>query len=124
MRTTTQPTLAKIAALGEKPTKPAWLRAALNDALLGKPMSLERERHMCAALGIDVPPSEYAVPECPGCGGAPHVVNDGCGGHPVTAVVALAPGQAVTTRRPRVYNRIDQMPVAMLARAIQARHEI
>lgn len=98
-RTTTPATKAQIASLGQKPTKPAWLKLALHDALHDKPMSLDRERRMCAALGIDAPPNEYAVPECPGCGGAPHVANDGCNGHAVAGVVVLAPGE--TVRRPR-----------------------
>ena len=35
--------------------RPAWLRVAVNDALHGKPMSLRRERRMCAELGIAMP---------------------------------------------------------------------
>lgn len=97
-RRATEATKAQIAALGAKPAKPAWLKLAIRDALHDKPMSTERERRMCVALGIDAPPNEYAVPECPGCGGAPHVANDGCNGHPVAAVVVLAPGE--TVRRP------------------------
>ena len=52
MRTATQATKRRIARLGAKPTKPAWLKLAIRDALNDKPMSLERERRMCAALGI------------------------------------------------------------------------
>lgn len=42
----------------------------------------------------------------------------------VAAVVVLTPGQRVTTPRPRRYSRIDQMPVAELARAIRGRRTI
>jgi hypothetical protein len=94
MRTATTSTTQQIATLSAKPTKPAWLKLALHDALHDKPMSLARERRMCAALGIDAPPNEYAVPECPGCGGAPHVAREGCNGNGGTAVV-LAPGETV-----------------------------
>ena len=70
------------------------LEAAIWDALHDKPMSLARERRMCKALGIEAPPNEYAVPECPGCGGAPHVAREGCHGNGGTAVV-LADGETV-----------------------------
>lgn len=98
MRTATTSTTQQIATLSAKPTKPAWLKLALHDALHDKPMSLSRERRMCAALGIEAPPNEYAVPECPGCGGAPHVAREGCNGNG-GPVVVLAPGE--TVRRPR-----------------------
>ena len=98
MRTATTSTTQQIATLSAKPTKPAWLKLALHDALHDKPMSLSRERRMCAALGIEAPPNEYAVPECPGCGGAPHVAREGCNGNGGTVVV-LADGDRVTTPR-------------------------
>jgi hypothetical protein len=98
MRTATISTTQQIATLSAKPTKPAWLKLALYDALHDKPMSLSRERRMCVALGIEAPPNEYAVPECPGCGGAPHVAREGCNGNGGTVVV-LAPGERVTTPR-------------------------
>ena len=44
--------MARICGL---PTKPAWLKLALSDARLDKPMSLKRENRMRAALGLDVP---------------------------------------------------------------------
>jgi hypothetical protein len=96
------------------------LEAAIWDALHERSMSLARERRMCAALGIEAPPNEYAIPECPGCGGEPHVAREGCHGNGGHAIV-LAPGERVTTPRPRRYSRIDQMPVSMLARAIRDR---
>lgn len=119
MRTATQSTIAKIAALSEKPSRPAWLRATIHDALSGKAMSADRERRLCEALGIQPPPVEYSIPACPGCNGEPHTGS--CNGQPVAAVVVLSPGQRVTTPRPRRYSRIDQMPVADLARAIRDR---
>ena len=100
-RTTSPATKAQIASLSTKPTKPAWLKLALHDAIHDKPMSLERERRMCAALGIEAPPNEYAVPECPGCGGEPHV--GACNGNGGTAIV-LAPNETVRRQgqsRPR-----------------------
>lgn len=121
MRKCTDTTKREIVAQRHFGPLPGWLLAACHDALHDKPMSLERERRICAALGIEAPPNEYAVPECPGCGGAPHVAHDGCNGHPVAAVVVLAPGETVTKRKPRRYSRIDQMPTAMLARAIRER---
>jgi hypothetical protein len=116
-RTTTQTTKAQIAALSAKPTKPAWLKLALHDALRDKPMSLSRERRMCAALSIEAPPNEYAVPECPGCGGAPHVAREGCNGNGGTAVV-LADGETVTTPRgPWVSKALPE--VAAMVRGLQ-----
>jgi len=55
MRTTTQTTKHRIDRLGVKPTKPAWLKLAIHDALHDKPMSLARERRMCTALFIEYP---------------------------------------------------------------------
>lgn len=56
MRTCTDTTKRKIAALGGLPPFGGqWLRAALSDCQHGKPMSVERERRMCKALGIDPP---------------------------------------------------------------------
>jgi len=52
VRTTSKVTKRQIASLSAKPTKPSWLKLAIRDALNDKPMSLERERRMCAALGI------------------------------------------------------------------------
>jgi hypothetical protein len=54
-RTATDATKAQIAALGNSNGHPPWLRAAMHDAATGRPMSLERERRVCAALGIDPP---------------------------------------------------------------------
>lgn len=119
MRTATTSTVGQIAALSEKPSRPAWLRAAIHDALGGRPMSAERERRLCLALDIHPPPVEYSIPACPGCNGEPHTGN--CHGQPVAAVAVLTPGQRVTTHRPRRYSRIDQMPVSDLARAIRRR---
>ena len=119
MRTATTSTVGQIAALSEKQPRPAWLRAAIHDALGGRPMSAERERRLCLALDIQPPPVEYSIPACPGCNGEPHTGS--CNGRPVAAVVVLTPGQRVTTPRPRRYSRIDQMPVADLARAIRDR---
>ena len=99
----------------------SW-RGTVGRILTGQPVSLDKENEVRQRLGL--PPVTLPlvpVPPCPDCGGV-HIGR--CNGHPVTAVVALAPGQAVTTRRPRVYSRIDQMPVAVLAQAIQARYEI
>jgi hypothetical protein len=124
MRTTTEATKAAIASLSAKPTKPAWLKLALYDALRDKPMSLQRERRMCAALGIEAPPPEYSVPACPGCGGEPHVAREGCHGNG-GPVVVLEPGQRVTRARPpRQYTRIADMPTSMLARAIRERQAV
>ena len=97
-RTTSTATKVKIASLSAKPTKPAWLKLALHDAIHDKPMSLERERRMCAALGIEAPPPEYSVPACPGCGGEPHV--GACHGNGGEAVV-LADGETVRRFGPR-----------------------
>ena len=55
MRTTTQTTKRRIERLGVKPTKPAWLKLAIYDALHDKPMSLAREHRMCTALFIERP---------------------------------------------------------------------
>ena len=60
------------------------------------------------------------VPACPDCGSVHHARCNGNAG----AVVVLAPGETVTTPRPRRYSRIDQMPVSMLARAIRERYAI
>jgi len=106
MRTASTSTVSQIAALSDKQPRATWLRAAIHDALSGKPMS--------AARGV-----EYLIPACPGCDGEPHTGN--CHGQPVAAVVVLMPGQRVTTPRPRRYSRIDQMPVSDLARAIRER---
>lgn len=122
MRTTSAATKRRIASLSTKPTKPAWLKLALHDAIHDKPMSLERERRLCLALDIQPPPVEYSIPACPGCNGEPHTGS--CNGRPVAAVVVLTPGQRVTTPRPRRYSRIDQMPVADLARAIRDRAKL
>lgn len=66
-------------------------------------------------------PSQIPVPPCPDCGSVHHAR---CNGRPVAAVVVLTPGQRVTTPRPRRYSRIDQMPVADLARAIRDRAKL
>jgi hypothetical protein len=50
-----QSTVAQIPSLRFNGAHPAWLRTAVHDALAGRPMSLERERRMCAALGIEEP---------------------------------------------------------------------
>jgi hypothetical protein len=55
MRQCTQSTANKIARLDKLPTKPTWLKLALADVRNGKPMSAERERRMCDALGIEAP---------------------------------------------------------------------
>ena len=123
MRTCTDATKREIVAQRHFGPLPAWLLTACHDAIHGKPMSLDRERKMCKALGIEAPPNEYAVPECPGCGGAPHVAREGCNGNGGTAIV-LAPGERVTTPKPRRYSRIDQMPTSMLARAIRERQAV
>ena len=119
MRTASTSTVSQIAALSDKQPRATWLRAAIHDALSGKPMSAARERSLCLALDIQPPPVEYSIPACPGCDGEPHTGN--CHGQPVAAVVVLTPGQRVTTPRPRRYSRIDQMPVSHLARAIRER---
>ena len=119
MRTATISTQAQIATLSAKPTKPAWLKLAVSDAIHSKPMSLDRERRMCAALGLDAPPPEYSLPACPSCNGAPHVGD--CHNQPVAAVAVLAPGQRVATSKARQYSRIADMPVSLLARAIKER---
>ena len=99
----------------------SW-RGTVGRILTGQPVSLDKENEVRQRLGLlPVALTMVSVPPCPDCGG---VHTGRCNGHPVTAVVALSPGQAVTTRRPRVYSRIDQMPVAVLAQAIQARYEI
>jgi len=54
-RTATDTTKAQIAALGGSNGYPPWLRTAMCDAATDRPMSLERERRVCAALGIDPP---------------------------------------------------------------------
>ena len=118
MRTTTEATKAAIASLSAKPPKPAGLKLALYDALRDKPMSLQRERRMCAALGIEAPPPEYSVPACPDCGSVHHARCNGNAG----AVVVLGNSETVTRARPpRQYTRIADMPVSMLARAIRER---
>lgn len=61
------------------------------------------------------------IDPCPDCGSVHHAR---CNGQPVAAVVVLTPGQRVTTPRPRRYSRIDQMPVADLARAIRDRAKL
>lgn len=66
-RTATDATKAQIAALGNSNGHPPWLRAAMHDAAMGRPMSLERERRVCAALGIapPVPRRRYYRPCLP-----------------------------------------------------------
>lgn len=55
-RTCTDATRRQIKALDDFPMgKGRWLNAALSDCYHGKPMSIERERRMCEALGIDAP---------------------------------------------------------------------
>ena len=54
MRMCSPSTIDELRRLGRLPTKPAWLKLAVYDALNDKPMSLKRERRMCAALGLDV----------------------------------------------------------------------
>lgn len=60
-----------------------------------------------------------SVPACPDCGSVHHAR---CNGNHGTAVV-LAPGQQVTTKKPRRYSRIADMPVSMLARAVKERYD-
>ena len=113
MRTCTDATKREIVAQRHFGPLPAWLLTACHDALHGKPMSLERERRLCAALNIEAPPNEYAVPECPGCGGAPHVAREGCNGNGGTAVV-LADGERVTKPRGPWQSKAKQEVAAMV----------
>ena len=57
MRTCSAATIQKIETHTDYPHfrgRPGWLVTALWDALHNRPMSLKRERRMCAALGLDV----------------------------------------------------------------------
>jgi hypothetical protein len=109
---------AKCVALG----LPLSWRGTVGRILASQAVSLDKENEVRQRLGLHpVMLPLVPVPPCPDCGG---VHTGRCNGHPVTAVVTLAPGQAVTTKRPRHYTRIDQMPVAMLAQAIKKSYPI
>ena len=45
----------QIARLSALPSEPAWLKLALSDATNGKSMSINRERRLCAHMGIEPP---------------------------------------------------------------------
>ncbi len=101
MRTCSETTKAQVAAMSAKPTKPAWMKLALYDALNDKPMSEKRERRMCAWLNIEAPAVLVSVHPCPSCEARGIVKShaDGLdchsnGGH----AIVLAPGE--TVRRP------------------------
>ena len=56
MRTCSAATIQKIETHTDYPHfrgRPGWLVTALWDALHNRPMSLKRERRMCAALGLE-----------------------------------------------------------------------
>lgn len=126
-RTANHTTILLIAALEQKPTSPSWLKLAIHDALHGKPMSVEREQRMCAALGIYPPASEFVIAACPDCGGMPHVATAGCGGKNVVDVVVLERGETVRKTRgvwqskavPEVSAMVDA-----LQSVVKAKHEI
>lgn len=109
------PAIAKRLGL-ERRFWPALSRVA-NDG----PVSVEIESEIRVALGLEPLPALIPTPACADCGSVHHAR---CNGQPVVAVVALAPGQTVTTPRPRRYSRIDQMPVKALALAIRERHSL
>lgn len=54
-RTVTDTTKRQIVALRFSGPLPAKLRTAVHDALHDRPVSLERERWLCAELGIEAP---------------------------------------------------------------------
>jgi hypothetical protein len=83
-------------------------------------MSRKREDRMRQALDMQPLPVVQEVPVCP-IHGVVHDAGPCTEDKPVAAVVVLAPGERVTTPKPRRYSRIDQMPVSMLARAIRER---
>lgn len=70
------------------------------------------------ALGLPRKPRVYAVPECPSCGGAPHVGD--CQGKHVAKVVVLGPGERVRAAR-RAPTRWADYPVSTLRRIIRDR---
>ena len=95
----------------------SW-RGTMNRILNNFPVSLDKENEVRYRLGLPaIYPPLVPVPACPDCGSVHHARCNGNAG----AVVVLAPGETVTTPRPRRYSRIDQMPVSMLARAIRDR---
>lgn len=109
---------AKCIALG----LPLSWRGTVGRILASQAVSLDKENEVRQRLGLHpVTPPLVGIPPCPDCGSVHHTR---CNGHEAAAVVVLAPGQAVTTKRPRRYTRIDQMPVAMLAQAIRKRYLI
>lgn len=109
---------AKCVALG----LPLSWRGTVGRILAGRAVSLDKENEVRQRLGLHpVTPPLVGVPPCPDCGSVHHTR---CNGHEAAVVVVLAPGQAVTTKRPRHYTRIDQMPVAMLAQAIKKSYPI
>lgn len=119
-RTATYSTKQEIASLSAKPTKPAWLKVAIHNAIHDRPMSRKREDRMRLALGMKPLPVVAEVPVCP-IHGVVHDAGPCATDAPVVAVVALSPGQRVTTSRPWRYTRLADMPVSMLARAIRER---
>ncbi len=75
------------------------------------------ENAVRAALGLPRKPRVYAVPECPSCGGAPHVGD--CHGKHVSKVVVLGPGEGVRVKHPPT--RWADYPVSVLRRIIRER---
>lgn len=64
-------------------------------------------------------PTTAPVAVCPDCG-EPHTAQERCNGDPVE-VVLLRPGQKVTTRKQRQYQRIADMPKNVLAFKVKRR---
>ena len=88
MRTCNELTRSQITAYGPEnvkhPPLPAWCVSAVWDALHDRPISLERENKMRAALGLEPLPAMIEVPPCPDCGSA-HTGR--CNGKPVAEVI-------------------------------------
>ena len=102
----------------------AKMGTTLSDVARGKPSAVtaEGENLIRAALGLLVVPL-LSIPACPTCGGDHNMrgVPD-CHGLPVTAVVALGPGERVAAqRKPSVPRTLSDYPVTALAWKITQR---
>lgn len=56
MRTCSNETKAKLMRRSAPPLHPAWVLTAYWDALNNRPMSVNREKKLCEAMGLNKPP--------------------------------------------------------------------
>jgi beta-galactosidase GanA len=56
MRTCSNETKAKLMRRNAPPLHPGWVLSAYWDALNNKPMSVNREKKLCEAMGLNKPP--------------------------------------------------------------------